>query len=276
MRHLKYSDNVLFFEHVDLRWVAKDLSTPLYVYSEATLKDHFQHIDTAFRNHPHLICYALKANSNPAIIRNLAALGAGADVVSLGELRLALQAGIAPEKIVFAGVGKRDDEILAALEVGIKGFNVESQMELEVIDQLTAETGTQAPISLRVNPNIDIHGHPYIATGRHHDKFGISLHEVLELARSFSRFPNCELIGLHAHLGSQISEIAPLAELGRMLRSLAKEVQAYGHALQYLEIGGGLGVDYEQPLAPQPDSHGTGDLAIDPGALSATLLESLG
>ncbi|MFQ5630989.1 MAG: diaminopimelate decarboxylase family protein, partial [bacterium] len=244
MQHLQYVGNTLYFEQIPLEESGKEFGTPLYVYSESALTIHFQQIDKAFRKHPHLICYALKANSNPTIIRKLAALGVGADVVSIGELQLALQAGILPEKIVFAGVGKRDDEILAALDAGIKGFNVESEMELKVIDALAGRMGKMAPVSLRVNPNMDIHGHPYITTGRHHDKCGLSIDTVVKLSKNFAQFSNCELIGLHAHLGSQISEIAPYAVLGRKMRNLANDVRSHGHALQYLDIGGGLGVDY--------------------------------
>ena len=276
MKFLSYRHNHLYFEEVALHRLANEFGTPLYVYSEAALVDNFARIESAFTKMPHSICYALKANSNPTIIRKLRDLGAGADVVSVGELNLALKADIDPQKIVFAGVGKRDDEILAALSKGIKGFNVESEMELQVINQLAGDAGKSAPISLRINPDIDIHGHPYISTGRHHDKFGIALETVRKIIGNFSTYSNCELVGLHAHLGSQVADIAPYAELGQVMRKLIQEVQAAGHRLRYIDVGGGLGVDYSQPINVATDALGRDDFAFDPSAIAEAISESIG
>lgn len=275
MKFLSYRESNLYFEDVSLKALAEEFGTPLYVYSESALAGNFARIDRAFAAVPRTICYALKANSNLVLLQKLRALGAGADVVSRGELELALQAGFDPQKIVFAGVGKRDDEILAGLSHGIKGFNVESEMELQVIEQLAGRAGKVAPVSLRVNPNIDIHGHPYISTGRHHDKFGIAIDTVRRLVTDFVSFPHCKLIGLHAHLGSQVSDIAPYVELGKIMRSLVQDVLAAGHALRYLDVGGGLGVDYHRPLDIAPNGGGADDFAAPPEDVAAALLSSL-
>lgn len=276
MKYLEYAGRTLYFQNVALTELAQEFGTPLYVYSETALRENYQRIDRAFQKHPHIICFALKANSNPVLLNNLAGLGAGADVVSGGELRLALDAGIPPEKIVFAGVGKRDEEIVTALQAGIKGLNVESEMELEVIDELAGKTGRQAPVSLRINPNIDIHGHPYISTGRHHDKFGIAIDSVRRLLSNFLRFKNCKLVGLHAHLGSQVTEIVPFVELGKIMKNLAKEALSNGHTLRYLDIGGGIGVDYKKTIEMRTDSKGEDDFAVDPELVAGELLASLG
>jgi diaminopimelate decarboxylase len=276
MKHLAYINTTLYFEQIALQHLADAYGTPLYAYSEAALTENYRRIERAFQKHPHIICYALKANSNPVLLRKLAGLGAGADVVSGGELRLAMDAGIPPEKIVFAGVGKRDDEIVAALQAGIKGLNVESEMELEVIDELAGKTGTQAPVSLRVNPNLDIHGHPYISTGRHHDKFGIAIERVRQVIPDSSRFKNCKLVGLHAHLGSQVTEITPFAELGKIMKNLAREALSNGHVLRYLDIGGGMRVDYQKAIDVHADSRGKDDFAVDPDLVAEALLDSLG
>ena len=275
MQQLQYRKAQLFFEHVHLDALAAAYGTPLYVYSETALRDNFRRIESAFSRHPHSICYALKANSNPELLRLLGGLGAGADVVSLGELRLALDAGILPEKIVFAGVGKRDDEIEAALQAGIAGLNVESEMELQAIGEIAARLGKPAPVSLRVNPDIDIHGHPYIPTGRNQDKFGIEKARVLELLGQLRGDAHRRLVGLHAHIGSQIQEILPYRQLGKVMRDLARAALEMGHELAYIDVGGGLGVKYEHAITPAADSRGEDDLAAEPQELATALLESL-
>ncbi|MEK7727577.1 MAG: hypothetical protein AAB354_04145 [candidate division KSB1 bacterium] len=183
MMHYSYSNSQLLCEATTINTIAEAVPTPFYLYSRQTYLENYESIAAAFRSRPHRICYALKANSNLDLLRDFAANGAGADVVSVGELKLALRAGIPASAIVFAGVGKRDDEIIAGLEAGIRGFNVESEAELEVINDLARQRGGQARVALRVNPNIDIHGHPYISTGRSADKFGIELPRVRSLLR---------------------------------------------------------------------------------------------
>ena len=275
MTFLHYKQSVLHFEQVDLQTVAEQYGTPAYVYSEQALKEHFSRIDQAFRRKDHLICYALKANSHPQIIRCFAELGAGADVVSVGELELALRAGISPQKIVFAGVGKREDELEAALEAGILGINVESVMELEVLEALSRKRGTKAPVSLRINPDIDIHGHPYITTGRHQDKFGIDRSLVPGLMESIARSDSLELVGLHAHIGSQIDKLAPYRELGKAMRELAATAGNAGHRLTYIDVGGGLGVRYQGILDPSPEAASEDTFALDVQQVAEALLASL-
>ncbi|NUO82532.1 alanine racemase, partial [candidate division KSB1 bacterium] len=209
MMHFRYSHAHLFCEEIPIATIAEQVATPFYLYSRRTYRENYAQIDQAFGARPHRVCYALKANSNLDLLRDFAALGAGADVVSVGELKLALQAGISADAIVFAGVGKRDDEIIAGIGAGIRSFNVESEAELAVIDDLARQRGATARVALRVNPNIDIHGHPYISTGRSADKFGIELPRTRELLREIREMKNVKLVGLHSHIGSLITEIAP-------------------------------------------------------------------
>ena len=256
--------------------LARTYGTPLYIYSRSAIEENFQKLKAAFEGRPHLICYAVKANNNPAVLRHLASLGAGADVVSLGELQLALDAGIPAEKIVFAGVGKRDDEIQAGLRAGIAGFNVESEMEIEVIDGLAGELGVCAKIALRINPNIDIDGHPFISTGRHRDKFGISLETAGHLVNNFSRYQHTKLVGLHAHIGSQVYDARPYLQLGQALREFAETTRRAGHKLSYIDVGGGIGVDYKKAEHALRKGNNTEPFAFDPALISAALYENLG
>ena len=275
MVHFHYSYSELHCESLPIASIAKAVETPFYLYSRQTYRENFNDINKAFSQRDHLICYALKANSNPNILHDLAQMGAGADVVSIGELYLAQKAGISADRIVFAGVGKRDDEIKAALTAGIRGFNVESESELQVIDQLANKCGTIAPISLRVNPNIDIHGHPYISTGRHADKFGIELDSVIELLQSIRKLRSVKLVGLHSHIGSQIVETAPFEKVGEFMARLAKQAADEGHELDYLDLGGGLGVNYKNAIPLAPDTAPTNGLAIDPQLIAQKLLTPL-
>ncbi len=275
MQSLAYRNSELYFENQPIVGLAGEYGTPLYVYSMPAIEANFQRMQQAFSGHEHLICYAYKANSNPAILKRLAELGAGADVVSLGELKLALQAGVPPEKIVFAGVGKRDDEIEFAVRTGIRALNVESEMEMDVIAEIAQKMGVQARISLRLNPDIDIHGHPYITTGRESDKFGIRLQTARSLMQRIRSMPSLKLVGLHAHIGSQITELAPFVREGEMMRELAGEARQLGHELEYIDVGGGLGIRYEAAITPAPDSRGEDDLAIEPAEIAQALLSSL-
>jgi len=275
MHYFTYRDNQLFCEDLPIVEAAAQFGTPLYLYSRRTYRESFQLIDHAFAAQAHQICFALKANSNPFILRDFAGLGGGADVVSGGELKLALQAGIPASRIVFAGVGKRDDEIIAGLEAGIRGFNVESEEELGVINDSAARLEKIAPIALRVNPDIDIHGHPYISTGRAADKFGIELKRARGLLQELRELRNVKLAGLHAHLGSQITEAWPFAQIGAVLAELAHEAHRAGHRLDYIDVGGGLGVIYAPAIKVAAETSPAPDMALSPYELAEKLLPPL-
>lgn len=248
MHHFHFENDELYCEEVKLQDVAADLGTPVYVYSQNTLLDNLAEIESALAGIDHTVCYALKANSNEKLLSLLAGRGAGADVVSAGEIYLALKSGFPPEKIVYAGVGKRDDEILFALNRDILAFNVESAEELQAINDIADAENKKARIGIRINPDIDIQGHPYIATGKSENKFGISISEVPQLLQQLSGLANVELVGLHCHIGSQIRAVAPYLAAIEALSQLKNRVEREGSTLRYIDIGGGLGVDYEAPF----------------------------
>jgi len=275
MHYFTYRSHQLFCEDVSVAEAAAQHGTPLYLYSRKTYREKFERIDRAFAAAKHQICFALKANCNPQILQDFAASGCGGDVVSGGELHLALQAGIPASRLVFAGVGKRDDEILAGLDAGIRGFNVESEAELHVINELAAQQKKIAPVSLRVNPDIDIHGHPYISTGRAADKFGIELNRAKELFVEIKTLRHVKLVGLHAHLGSQITELWPFPQIGELFGNLAQLAYAAGHQLDYIDVGGGLGAIYENFIKVEPNTNLAPDLALDPNDLAEKLLPAL-
>jgi diaminopimelate decarboxylase len=275
MHYFTYRQQQLFCEDVPVAEIAAAHGTPLYLYSRKTYREKFEEIDRAFATQPHQICFALKANSNPFILRDFAELRGGADVVSGGELHLALQAGISASRIVFAGVGKRDDEILAGLDAGIRGFNVESEAELHVINDLAEQREKIAPVSLRINPDIDIHGHPYISTGRAADKFGIELNRAKELFTEIKTLRHVKLVGLHTHLGSQITELWPFPQIGELFRNLAQLARTAGHRLDYIDVGGGLGAIYENFIKVEPNTEPAPDLALAPDELAKQLLPPL-
>jgi diaminopimelate decarboxylase len=275
MVHYSYANAQLFCEAAAITTIAAAVPTPFYLYSRKTYLENYEQIDAAFGSRPHRICYALKANSNLDLLRDFAAKGAGADVVSVGELKLALRAGIPAQAVVFAGVGKRDDEILAGLAAGIRGFNVESEAELEVINDLARQRGVQARVALRVNPNIDIHGHPYISTGRSADKFGIELERVRGLLREVRELEHLKLAGLHSHIGSLITEITPYAEVGKVMASLAHEAVALGHELDYIDVGGGLGVIYENAIPVAPNTAPVQGFALSPNEVAEQLVRPM-
>ena len=276
MHHFTYRNARLHCEDLPIEELARQFATPLYLYSRRTLRESFLAIDGAFAGKPHEIYYAVKANTNAAILREFTSLGAGADVVSGGELAHARRAGVPAERIVFAGVGKRDDEILTALRENIRGLNVESEQELEVVGQLAAREGVVAPVSFRVNPNIDISGHPYISTGRSADKFGIESERIVAILDAHPTWRNKRLVGLHAHVGSNISELWPFEAVGRALAELARRIIGHGVELKYLDVGGGLGVRYEQALALQPDTSPVDDLALPPREVANSIWRGLG
>ena len=264
MIHFYYSQADLFCESLSIASLAQNTRTPFYLYSRRSYLENLKEIDDAFSQKNHLICYALKANSNPDLVKDFAKKGAGADVVSKGELGIALKAGINAEKIVFAGVGKRDDEIIAALDAGILGFNVESEPELEVINDLAGKQNKQAPISLRVNPAIDIHGHPYISTGRSIDKFGIGLDRIKILLHEIKNLNNVKLVGLHVHIGSQIVETESLGRVGHFMAELCHLAKSNGHQLKFVDLGGGLGVTYENAISTAAETKPANGFAVSP------------
>ncbi|WP_346796839.1 diaminopimelate decarboxylase [Halomonas sp. Bachu 37] len=257
MDHFNYRDGVLYAEDVPLPRIAADHGTPCYVYSKATLARHFRAYTEALGGHPHLICYAVKANSNLAVLGLLARLGAGFDIVSVGELERVLKAGGDPAKVVFSGVAKQEAEMARALEVGIKCFNVESRSELERLNRVAERLGRVAPVSLRVNPDVDAGTHPYISTGLKDNKFGIAVDEALEVYALAARLPHLKVVGLDCHIGSQLTETAPFLDALERLLALLDRLREQGIVVEHLDLGGGLGVTYRDERPPQPFDYAT-------------------
>lgn len=257
MFHFAYDERGrLFAEGVALEEIAAQVQTPTYVYVQATLERHYRVFDAAFAGHPHLVCYSVKANSNGAILALLAGLGAGADIVSGGELVRAMRAGIPAEKIVFSGVGKTAAEMALALDAGILAFNAESEPELERLAEVAKARGRVAPVSLRVNPSVDAKTHPYIATGLSESKFGIPIAEARRVAATVAASPSLELVGIDCHIGSQLTEMAPLLEALESVLPLVDALKAEGHDLRWVDLGGGLGIPYKGETPPHPDELG--------------------
>ena len=252
MNHFEYRDGALFCEDVALSAIAAQVGTPCYVYSHATLERHFTVFDQAFSAVPHLVCYSVKASSNIALLRLFANLGGGFDIVSGGELRRALHAGADPRRIVFSGVGKRDDEIGAALDAGILCLNVESEEELVVTSAIAEARRCKAPVAIRINPDVDPETHPYISTGLRTSKFGVPIgraRDVYALARSL---PGIDVVGLDCHIGSQLTQTEPFVASLRRLLSLIEDLRSDGTAIRHLDLGGGLGIAYDQETPPHP------------------------
>lgn len=252
MHYFEYHEGELWCEGVRVAQLAATYGTPLYLYSQATLERHAQVFREAFAEIPHQICFAVKANSNQHILRLLAAQGLGADIVSGGELLRAQRAGIAAEHMVFAGVGKRDDEIRMGLEAGVQLFNVESLSELERIDAIAREMGIQAPVALRVNPDVDARTHPYISTGLRENKFGIGMDDALEAYRRAQGMAHINVRGVHCHIGSQLTQIEPFVDTVRIISDLIAQLRAEGIAIDVLDLGGGLGIPYDDEQPPLP------------------------
>ncbi len=252
MDHFNYRDNRLFAEEVDLTEIAATWGTPTYVYSRATLERHWHAFDRALAGRDHLICYAVKANSNLAILNLLARLGSGFDIVSLGELERVLEAGGDPGRVVFSGVGKRVDEIHRALQVGIHCFNVESESELLCLDQQAGALGVRAPVSIRVNPDVDAETHPYISTGLKENKFGVAIDEALCLYERAAALENIQILGVDCHIGSQLTSMAPFIDALQRLLLLIDRLERRGIAIEHLDLGGGLGITYDQETPPEP------------------------
>lgn len=252
MHYFRYKNNELYAEDVPVTEVVAAFGTPLYIYSYNTLLRHFKAYDDAFDGVPHIICFALKANTNSAILRLIAKNGGGADIVSGGELFRALKAGISPKKIVYAGVGKTEEEIRYALKSGILMFNIESEDEVYEIDRIAGNMGVIAPIALRVNPDIDPETHPYIATGLKKHKFGIPIDAALEYYRSIRRLKNLKIVGIHKHIGSQITKVSPFSDALKKVLLLLDELSHHDINIKYLDIGGGLGITYKDEVPPLP------------------------
>ncbi len=271
MHHFAYKAGLLHAEDVNLSNVAKCVGTPLYCYSTATLQRHYRVLAEAFEGQNALICFAVKANSNQAVLATLAQLGAGMDVVSEGELRRAMAARVAPEKIIFAGVGKTRSEMAYALKQGILGFNVESEPELRALNEVAGELGRKAPIAIRVNPDVDAKTHAKISTGKSENKFGVPFAEARALYDLTAELPALDIVGIHMHIGSQITDLAPMRAAFTLMRQLAKALLAAGYQLRHLDLGGGLGIPYDanDPLPPHPRDYAAiivdclGDLGLE-------------
>lgn len=252
MDHFQYRENQLVAEDVQLKTIADRVGTPCYVYSRATIERHWHAFDDALQGLEHLVCYAVKANSNLAVLNLLARLGSGFDIVSLGELERVLRAGGDPRKVVFSGVGKTAAEMRRALEVGISCFNVESISELELLNQVADEMKVVAPISLRVNPDVDAQTHPYISTGLKENKFGIDIEQAMDAYRQAHSMSNITIKGIDCHIGSQLTTIAPFTDALQRVLSLIDRLAEEGIQLEHLDIGGGLGIRYQDEQPPEP------------------------
>ncbi len=252
MNAFDYRNGELFAENVPLAEVAARFGTPCYVYSRAALTEAFLAYDRAFAGRDHLVCYAVKANSNLAILSLFAGLGSGFDIVSGGELQRVLAAGGAPARIVFSGVGKSETEMREALAAGILCFNVESEAEIERLEKVAASLGRRAPVSLRVNPDVDARTHPYISTGLKQNKFGVAFDEAPRLYRKVQASPHLQAVGIDCHIGSQLTDAAPFIDAARKLLELADRLGEAGIHLHHLDFGGGLGIRYRDEAAPDP------------------------
>ena len=264
MDHFTYKNGELHAEDVALSTIAETVGTPFYCYSTATLERHYKVFSGAFDGANALVCYALKANSNQAVIRTLADLGSGADVVSEGELRRALDAGIPPEKIVFSGVGKKPEEMRYALEVGIHQFNVESEPEVRILSEVASSMGVKAPITFRVNPDVDAKTHAKISTGKAENKFGVPWRDVSRIYAEAAALPGIDIKGVDVHIGSQLTDLEPYKNAFNRVRELVQQLRGEGHDITRVDLGGGLGIPYDANILP------------DPTAYAAVALEAIG
>ncbi len=251
------TDGQLWAEELPISQLAKDYGTPLYVYSRATLERHWNAFDRSVGERSHLICYAVKANSNIGVLNVLARLGSGFDIVSQGELERVVAAGGDPTKVVFSGVGKTVEEMRRALELNIKCFNVESEPELERLNAVAAEMGVKAPISLRINPDVDANTHPYISTGLRDNKFGIAFERAADTYLLAQSLPNLDICGIDCHIGSQLTDIEPFIDAVDRLLALVDDLKEQGIAIRHIDVGGGLGVIYRDELPPEPSEYAT-------------------
>jgi diaminopimelate decarboxylase len=252
MNHFTYRNNQLFAEDIAVQTIVEKHGSPCYIYSRATLERHWHAFNNAFGTQAHTICYAVKANSNLGVLNVLARLGSGFDIVSIGELQRVLQAGGDVKKIVFSGVGKREDEIREALKLGIRCFNIEVFDELERINKIAGELGVIAPVSFRVNPDVDAKTHPYISTGLKENKFGIAIEEALAAYQHAATLPNIEVVGVDCHIGSQLTETRPFLDALDKVLLLVEKLKTAGISLKHLDLGGGLGIQYRDEQPPEP------------------------
>ena len=257
MHHFAYKDGTLHAENVNLKTLADEIGTPFYCYSTATLERHFKVMNDAFAGTDHLLCYAMKANSNQAVLKTMASLGAGMDVVSEGELRRALAVGVPARNIVFSGVGKTAREMAFALKEGIACFNVESEPELELLSQVAQRVSQRASVSIRVNPDVDAKTHAKITTGKADNKFGISYLRASEVYARAAALPNIDVSGVDMHIGSQITELSPFEQAFKLMAELVAKLKSEGHNIRHLDLGGGLGVPYrgDNDIPPHPDEY---------------------
>ena len=255
MDHFEYQAGELYAEEVPLRQIAEQYGTPCYVYSRATLERHWHAFDQAFARHPHLVCFAVKANSNLGVLNVLARLGSGFDIVSVGELERVVAAGGDPSKVVFSGVGKQAHEMRRALDLGIRCFNVESEAELARLNQVAGEMGRTAPVALRVNPDVDAKTHPYISTGLKENKFGIEIDEALRIYQKAAGMEHIHVSGVDCHIGSQLTELAPFLDALNRVLALVGRLKDSGIEIDHLDLGGGLGVRYNEEQPPEPSEY---------------------
>ena len=253
MDYFNYKEGRLWAENVDISANVDTWGTPSYVYSRATIERHWKAFDSALGKQPHLVCYAVKANSNLAVLNILAKLGSGFDIVSMGELERVLRAGGRANKIVFSGVGKTAEEMARALDVGIRCFNVESRAELGLLEQVAADKGVQAPVSLRVNPDVDAKTHPYISTGLKDNKFGIAIDEALEVYQSITGSSHLKIEGVDCHIGSQLTDVGPFVDALDRVLALIDRLAEKNIRLKHLDLGGGLGIRYQDETPPLPE-----------------------
>ena len=255
MHYFEYKKGELYCEDVALKDLAENVGTPTYIYSQKTIERHFQAYQSGFQNTDHLICYSVKANSNLSILRLLGEMGAGFDIVSQGELYRVLQAGCDPKKVVFSGVGKTQTEMAYALDHNILSFNVESEQELKVLNAIAKEKNKKAPVSLRVNPDIDPKTHPYISTGLKKNKFGIPMEEAKSIFKNLAQYPNIQFMGMDCHIGSQMLSLDPILETVRELKKLILDLKTHGIEIRHLNLGGGLGISYTTETPPSPQEY---------------------
>lgn len=255
MDQFSYRDGQLFAEQVAVADIARDFGTPAYVYSRAAFENHYRAYDEALAGRPHLVCYAVKANSNLAVLNVLARLGAGFDIVSGGELERVLRAGGDPARVVFSGVGKQPHEMRRALQVGVRCFNVESDTELDRLNEVAGEMGVKAPISLRVNPDVDAGTHPYISTGLKENKFGIDIADAPRVYARAAAMPHLDVQGVDCHIGSQLTTVDPFLDALDRVLALVDQLAEEGITIRHLDMGGGLGVTYDQEQPPSPGEY---------------------
>jgi diaminopimelate decarboxylase len=262
MHHFSYKNGELYCEQVPVRRIVEEFGTPIFIYSRGTLERHFKIFEEPFSNVPHLICFSMKACSNLAILRIFSNLGGGVDIVSGGELFRALRAGISSQKIVYSGVGKKAAEMDLALDADILMFNVESEEELQLLNQRASAKGKKARVALRVNPNVDPLTHPYISTGLKSNKFGVPIEQALDIYMQADRLEGIDPVGLDCHIGSQLTELAPFLEAVSILRKLLRKLRDGGVEIRYLDVGGGLGIPYDQETPPAPGDYGAAVLDL--------------